>query len=145
MNNTIANNKIHANFVNGIMLKDAHSLDGPSYTIIHNNTITHHRKGISMRKATHTQIIYNDIRNNIRGIKIFESSSNIISHNNFMDNIQSCFFIGGSNTWDNNYWGRPRNLPKIIFGRFGSIYELIPWFNVDWHPAQEPFEIGGIV
>ena len=44
--------------------------------------------------------------------------------------------------WSENYWGRPRILPKPIFGIMviGSV--PIPWFNFDWNPAQEPYDIG---
>ncbi len=69
-----------------------------------------------------------------------------ISLNTFMKNIvHARFFNMGiySNTWDQNYWGRPRILPKPIFG-LKYLYSLIPGFVVfDWHPAQEPYDIGG--
>ncbi len=58
---------------------------------------------------------------------------------------KNAFFIAEGlsnykNIWNENYWNRPRFLPKLIFGRIG-IYYLAPWINVDWHPAQEPYDI----
>jgi parallel beta-helix repeat protein len=67
-----------------------------------------------------------------------------ITMNTFMKNIvHARFFKLGiySNTWDHNYWGRPRILPKPIFG-LKSMYTIYPGFVVfDWHPAQEPYDI----
>lgn len=67
-----------------------------------------------------------------------------ISMNTFMKNIvHARFFNLGvySNSWDQNYWGRPRILPKPIFG-LKYLYTLYPGFVVfDWHPAQEPYDI----
>jgi hypothetical protein len=56
-----------------------------------------------------------------------------------------------NNTWNNNYWGRPRLLPKLILGQIhinffliDQFYEYdIPWFNVDWHPAKKINSLGG--
>jgi hypothetical protein len=49
-------------------------------------------------------------------------------------------FFGLFNTWDRNYWGRPRLLPKPLFGWIG-FFGLIPFVIFDWHPAQEPYDI----
>ena len=67
-----------------------------------------------------------------------------VSMNTFIKNIvHARFFDLGkySNTWNQNYWGRPRILPKPIFG-LNSLYAIYPGFVVfDWHPAQEPYDI----
>ena len=55
------------------------------------------------------------------------------------------------NYWNGNYWGSPRTLPKIIYG-IGRIflfsyggeepaYLYHPTFDIDWHPAKEPYDI----
>ena len=38
--------------------------------------------------------------------------------------------------------------PKLILGSitivppgFGTLGKYLPWFNFDWHPASEPFDI----
>ena len=48
-----------------------------------------------------------------------------------------------------NYWGEPRLFPKFIFGNIYKPGEdrpefVLPWFFIDWHPAQEPYYIPGM-
>ena len=47
------------------------------------------------------------------------------------------------NIWDGNYWEKARILPKLIFGtyHFENNRIWLHWFNVDWHPATEPYDI----
>jgi len=49
------------------------------------------------------------------------------------------------NQWNNNYWDDYLGFgPKVIPGKIHipQIPSLtIPWFNFDWHPAKEPFDI----
>lgn len=77
------------------------------------------------------------------GIFLEEVFDISISMNTFMKNIvHARFFNLGiySNTWDQNYWGRPRILPKPIFG-LKYLYTLYPGFVVfDWHPAKQPYD-----
>ena len=53
------------------------------------------------------------------------------------------------NTWDGNYWSNSilkGVFPKVILGQAViALFVNIPWFQVDWHPAQEPYNLGGIV
>jgi hypothetical protein len=56
------------------------------------------------------------------------------------------------NTCDENYWNRLLRLPRLILGAKeflffpGASFHLppmmiaLPWFYVDWHPAQKPYE-----
>jgi hypothetical protein len=79
------------------------------------------------------------------GVNIYRYSFfNKVIKNNFMSlfyhaEIYDSFFT----TWEGNYWGRKRLLPKIIFGSIEGIYFNIyyPYFNIDWHPASEPYDI----
>jgi parallel beta-helix repeat protein len=77
------------------------------------------------------------------GIFLEEIWDITVSMNTFMKNIvHARFFNLGAytNTWDQNYWGRPRVLPKPIFG-LKYLYTIYPGFVVfDWHPAKEPFK-----
>ena len=76
------------------------------------------------------------------GITLLLANDNRIHQNNFIYNIPNAhFWRSYDNTWKNNYWNRPRLSPKLIFGRIGLSEGLIPWINVDWHPAQEPYDI----
>ena len=54
------------------------------------------------------------------------------------------------NQWRGNYWGGNKTQPKLIFGELvliqppahGPGYGLIiPWVNIDWRPAKEPYDI----
>jgi len=87
---------------------------------------------------------YNFISGYKFGIHLDDARQMIISKNTFMKNIvHARFYNTGffSNTWDQNYWGKTRILPKPIFG-IKYIYVLYPGFvEFDWHPAQAPYDI----
>ena len=84
------------------------------------------------------------------------SSNDEITQNNLIDNKRNAYFeqplidriefrkiLGKPLGWfnlDENYWNRPRFLPKPIFGSRGFI-GIIPWVQFDWHPAKEPYDI----
>jgi hypothetical protein len=89
-----------------------------------------------------------------------EGCNNIITCNNFINNsrnaknvkyvfsFQDIFKIGkNNNVWDGNYWGEPRSQPKTIIGHLNykrghhKPMIIIPWFNFDMNPAQEPYDI----
>jgi hypothetical protein len=53
----------------------------------------------------------------------------------------SAYFSGLYNKWDGNYYDKPRNLPQLIFGTIPLGIIQIPWINIDWHPAKEPYYI----
>lgn len=132
------------------------SLLGSTNCTIHNNNITSHNQsflsgiGIELRSGG----IYgfsrnNDIQNNNieklkTGIVIAESNNNRIEYNNFRENLIDGFFINSfSNTWDSNYWNKANINIKTIFGFLIIPYTPfgIPWINIDWNPAQEPYDI----
>jgi parallel beta-helix repeat protein len=125
--NTITGNTITSNSWYGIYLH------GSSVNTITDNTITGNT--ISL--------------NNKYGIYLFVSDRNTIQKNNFLDNKRAAFFYNNveikwkRNTWKQNYWNRPRILPKLIFGEIEVIEESIfmPWFNIDWRPAKKPYDI----
>lgn len=79
---------------------------------------------------------------NYVGVKIYESDGNLIQNNTFEKNTFSALLQGKSkNTWNNNYWDRPRVFPKIIYG-FYLISGKIPFpycFDMDKNPAKKPF------
>ena len=70
---------------------------------------------------------------------------NKISRNNFIKNFpndtkfQAYFKFCFYNRWKKNYWDRPRLLPKVILGRIDD--KEHDWFNFDWNPAKEPYDI----
>jgi len=97
-------------------------------------------------------IIGNNISNNWYGIES-DGYSNIIQKNNFLNNYQNAFFssrkILKRNLWRQNYWSRPRLLPKFIRGEIIITLDISPpwdyveiqWFAFDWRPAKEPYDI----
>jgi len=104
--------------------------------------------GINLLGANNNTIQNNVIKQNKKiGINLFWSSDNQIEKNNFISNRFEAYFdtpniyISCYNRWSGNYWNRPRILPKPIFGRMG----VLPWVNFDWHPAREPYDIGGVI
>ncbi len=127
---------------------------------IYGNEISENKNGIRIESgfmggACRNNIYLNNITGNNRGIYIrsfFDSgfpNKNNISKNNFLDNKINAFFYCGwlfsnkNNIWIGNYWEKPREKPYIIFGAIDTFLLLIqiPWINIDWHPAQEPYNI----
>jgi hypothetical protein len=72
--------------------------------------------------------------------------------NNFIDNFPNAYFVSARFTrWINNYWADNIIGPKFIKGIIGSIIIglgpdskviEIRGFQVDWHPAKTPYDIG---
>ena len=92
-------------------------------------------------------IIRNSITNNSVGIYLFFTLFSSIQENNFFSNQQQAFFANSFCTkWQQNYWNRTRLFPKVIIGGIGTtliIHKMIPFFNIDWKPAEEPYVIEG--
>jgi len=126
------------------------------------NTVSNDYFGICIGIESYNNTCYmNNITNCFNGInlwaaKMYESTShntknmksNHIIKNNFIDNnihalSKYWFFSLFKNKWDRNYWGKQRSLPKIIFGlkMIGNYFGIPYRFDVDWHPAKEPYEI----
>jgi parallel beta-helix repeat protein len=126
------------------------------------NTVSNDYFGICIGIESYNNTCYmNNISNCTNGINIWTAKSeksrsdfyknkrpNMIIKNNFIDNYihalsKYLFFSLYKNKWDKNFWGKPRNLPKIIFGlkMIGNYFGIPYRFDVDWHPAKEPYEI----
>jgi parallel beta-helix repeat protein len=143
--NTIRGNNITSNKDYGMWLSDSRS------NTITNNEISNNHWGAELSYYSDNNIIKsNNISKNWYGIEFSYSDSNTIIKNNFIDNkIRHASFeinsLPGKNTWMQNYWNRPRLLPKIIFGwlekRLNSYIIPIPWIEFDWFPAKEPYDI----
>ncbi len=105
------------------------------------------------------RISYNMVTNTSYGIKTWLCSMVNVSCNNFIQNNRHAYF-GESwwferNYWDGNYWDDYRGKGgKVIFGSalfliiplgyyLPAFFLYLPWVNVDWHPAQGPYDIGG--
>jgi len=113
-----------------------------------NTIISNEDSGISLLLSNSNTILSNTIKENGNilhmGSSIFldRSSDSKIHRNNFINNVRDAYFYESfSNNWNGNYWGKPRLFPKLIRGERIGIIFWIPWFNIDWRPAQEPYDI----
>ncbi len=126
------------------------------------NTVSNDYFGICIGIESYNNTCYmNNITNCINGINIWTAQMykstpynyknkkpNLIKKNNFIDNqihglSKYWNFSLFRNKWDGNYWGRSRILPKIIFGlkMIGNFLGIPFRFDVDWHPAKEPYDL----
>ena len=141
-----SNNNISFNYISnnhdGIRM-DEHS----SSNTIYENLIVSNWGGISLYESTNNnKISSNVICNNTIGVGLYLSNTNEIKENNFIDNsyhvdMENSFF----NTWKMNYWDDWIGFgPKLITGKV-EIWNvgIFPWFEFDWHPAQEPYDLIG--
>jgi nitrous oxidase accessory protein len=145
-NNTISGNMISQCEI-GIMLL------GTQYTNISFNFISENGGGITIIYSSNTIIYRNNLSYNKGGVAAVNTNADQILQNNFIGNkkfsavsSQQFFYKNlilkvifnvpfHRNVWDENYWNGPRLLPHIIFG----VFKLT--FCIDWHPAQEPYDI----
>jgi len=125
--------------------------EGISIWASHHNTITGNkisgckRFGIDTPGGCYNVIMQNTFEGNYIGVHI-SGEHNIIKQNNFVDNTENAFFtmvdprnFPFGNRWMMNYWDDWIGIgPKIIKG---NILYFIPWYNFDWRPAREPYDI----
>lgn len=168
--NTISHNRISSNKFCGLYLSYSRG------NLVSLNNITKNGKsgtdaGIFMVIGKNNTIFNNNIVDNHYGLFMTESRENSFLQNNIYDNVINAFCEDimlvalisrlKQNTWDGNYWGTARQLPKAIFGHSLLLIPsmlitlLIPPFlhypymipislpliKFDWHPAQEPYDI----
>jgi nitrous oxidase accessory protein len=146
-NNLIMKNQISDNGETGIWL------EGSQGNRIQENHLNNDQIGILLLESALTVITRNEISNNSYGIYLETAYMNRITKNNIVDNDENALFRNAwVNHWYNNYW-KPHLLgPKIIKG---TIFKLVQqgWgykqvdiftlYKIDWHPAQEPYDIPG--
>ena len=133
----ITKNIVNNNYYRGIVITSP-------FAHISKNVVTNTSWiGIDIHRITDSLICeMNHIESNgYTGIYLYKSNSNTIRNNNFIRNKHHALFVEGRNTWTNNYWGKSRFLPKLIFGwqEFGDRFPTMVDF--DWHPAKEPYDI----
>ncbi|MCK4416167.1 MAG: right-handed parallel beta-helix repeat-containing protein, partial [Thermoplasmatales archaeon] len=150
--NIITDNGDGSEFSCGIMLTGP--LFGASSSYVSDNIISNNNPVGIWILENKNYISDNHISNNIQvGVYIDYSYNNVITRNNFVDNPKNAFFTYGfrpfkNNKFDANYWSEytgSGKLPKIIIGRrTGLIFLSHSWFDIDWHPAQEPYDIPAV-
>jgi parallel beta-helix repeat protein len=154
----IINNRVTNNLFHGVSIFNAR------YINISGNIVSYNGDGYSVdggiwlmnfpRRGNN--VISNNVfsNNNPNGLFIGDSIGNVITENNFIDNEVNAYFIHEThifniNDWNGNYWSDSITggfLPKIIVGlRRFLLFTYLPWINVDWRPAQEPYDIEVLV
>jgi len=151
-NTTITGNYIHSNDKYGIRAQYC------NYNYVDDNIISKNQIiGIVIFNCKNTHIYRNSCENNNKaGVGIGDSINTCVESNNFINNGLIGYFeynLGESYQniltkikWDSNYWNRARLFPKLILGsivfhkNFQSPIIMIPWINIDWHPAKEPYD-----
>ena len=156
-NNSISENTLLGIGDDGICIFDSYDSN------ISWNVITNFDRGIYLSDSYNFSIYMNNISNcNIpiyivgggqtQGNLLFinarsSDSQNIIKRNNFLHNKFPAIFIFRGVVlgiiWRENYWGRPRLLPKIIIGfkMFAEVLPIPARVQFDWHPAKKPYDI----
>jgi parallel beta-helix repeat protein len=137
IDNVITGNTISSNNRDGIRLWDS-----SDNNTIAGNIIISNLDAIHLYDSSSNTIICNNIILNDFGISLSQSSNNTILKNNFLNNKLQAFFNNCTNTWKQNYWNRPRILPKLIFGVKQTPPPWIPCLpDIDWRPALKPYDI----
>jgi parallel beta-helix repeat protein len=144
-NNNITANRITNNLIGIKVYRSEKNL------ITNNNISSNLEDGINLVRS-YNKIIKNTLSMNKRYGIFFERGRNKIHKNNFLENGQDAsfetkFVFRDRKRWKQNYWNEPRIFPKIIRGDIIISRMNDPsrssWFEIDWHPAQEPYDIGG--
>ena len=150
----VFHNNICENGFIGAFINDEFNLN--KFSSVYKNTISNNgfdtyipfHGGIMLQECSNNVYIKNNIisLNSGYGIFLINAFNNNIIENNFIDNEYSSSFLYDykpyGNTWDGNYWDKPRYLPKAILGViFNEKIGFIPWVEFDFHPAKEPYDI----
>ncbi len=154
--NEIFSNRIF-NSNNGVYI-DALS----DFTNIHENIIKNNiGPGIHLQSSTNI-INMNSFENNYAGVYIDFSDFNTITKNNFINNSEYQinylvnYTLPKSNKFKQNYYENAGLFIKIIYGKVrtrfswepipgGIVYIYRTGFIIDWLPAQEPYDIPGMI
>ena len=110
------------------------------YNTISENLISNNLNGTGLAAFANGEITGNSFEDNTDYALtlVLWCNENKINFNNFIGNGKDVmFFTSVLNSWNFNYWGRPRILPKAIFGLVG----IFPWINFDWRPLLTPHEL----
>ncbi len=145
--NTVTYNGQGIEFDNGIAI-----VHGSNNHVINNHISNNNPTGIFLLISENNLITDNRISDNKLGVYADFAYKNTISRNNFIGNDRNAYFKSQSflsyrNTWDKNYWSDSLGLfPKIIPGTvYFLVFLSLPWFQIDWHPAREPYDIEGVI
>jgi parallel beta-helix repeat protein len=136
--NTICNNTVDSNYWFGLWLSES-SHNSLVFNSVHNNDDI----GIYLDTSDKNEVYANDIVDNDDGLYVEYSTQNTFSSNRFKNDKFNAFFVASSllecrNTWQRNYWGRPRLFPKAISGTIKLERIHVSWVIFDWHTLFSP-------
>lgn len=120
---------------------------GANDNYIHHNYLSNiSLYGFIITRAQGNIIANNTIWGSNEGIHLTMANKTTIKFNNFIDNNVSAYFENSSfNRWKQNYWDDHHGIwPKCIKGFMRIPWNktiMIVWMNIDWFPAQKPYEI----
>jgi len=147
--NSIINNSIDSCGA-GILVFRSHD------NMISFNELTNNSHGIYLEEGNQNQLTLNTIKENSQGLFSSYSVRNNIEKNNFIENdeqakLTKLLKIGflPSNNWKNNFWDDHHGflikpIPGLLYvpNRY-LIGFFFPWLEFDWHPAADPYDMGG--
>lgn len=159
-NTQIFNNYITA-ITNGINVIKA------SYNRIENNLINGGKgvhidnavqlEGLRIERSNYNNITLNNFEGNGYGVTIYFSNNNQFTQNNFINggnikkignltitifssNVYS--YLINKNYWNNNYWDNYNGIiPFHCVTDHIFAWTIDDFFNIDWHPVIEPYDI----
>jgi len=138
--NVISDNLFWGGWFYGIFLENSDNNLIVNNTFISNHGAFLNSYGIVLDSSSQNTISRNSI-DSFHWMVLTKSSDNQITMNYFNNSWRrnrKVEFSDCKNTWDQNYWGRPRLLPKIIIGEKTVNGKKIIAFQVDRHPAKTP-------
>ena len=135
------NNVIYNNTISGVKgwLESAIDISDCNNNFISRNIIENNDYGVDISGVNNT-ICLNTFINNGNNIILYEAINTKVYENNIFRKLNNVFVIssnGENNFWDGNYWNRPRLFPKFIKISFSNDV-----FEIDWHPALKPYDVG---
>jgi nitrous oxidase accessory protein len=127
---TITHNRIKSN-TDGIFARQCNQWQ------ISNNSVYSNSQAIYIESSENCRILSNNLYGNGFCLMFYFADLSVIKRNNFGDNLINVnSYFSSLNSWNGNYWDRPRLLPKPILE--------FPRINFDWYPAKEPYEIAEV-
>lgn len=131
----------------------------PENVTIKDNRIIDSAQAMGIWDSRNMSIEGNQIQRNTRGLFLFWCSLTSVTKNTFQDNEEPAtyrwvFFPFSCVEYkipqfDKNFWDKPRVSPYPIIG-YWTFFKLnfflkFPWMTYDLHPAQEPYDIPGMI
>jgi len=127
---------------------------------VYGNIIKNNVVGLALGGSLNNIIHDNIIEYNQLGINFFYADDYEVNNNNFLNNEKHAYFeyilflqFMPRIKWNGNHWDDWNfRFPKLIRGEKVIVFVFRPgwvtkaticsWYNIDWNPAQEPYDIG---